>query len=105
MKNTWYNKGRIMDNYKCFHCQLPNHTFKNCSEATCACPCVQELHSFPKNQQADEISSFAPHFLHIKAEEIPGLLYPYKQISRFMKVRVKEQIVGKIDRRLKEEIY
>lgn len=94
-----------MNNYKCFHCQRPGHTFKNCSEAKCACMCVNELRSFPRNEQLDHISPLAPRFLHIKAEEIAGLLYPYKQINRFMKVRAKEQVIGKIDHRLKEGIY
>lgn len=91
-----------MSPYKCFHCLRKNHTFKNCSEATCSCACVNELFSLPKNELIDGISKSAPHFLHIKNEEIPGLLYPYKQISRFMKIRTKEQVVGKIDRRVKE---
>jgi hypothetical protein len=92
-----------MDNYKCFQCQQEGHTFKNCSEATCSCQCVRELALFPKNEQLDEISEHAPHFLHIKADEVANLPYPYKQISRFMKIRTKEQIIGKkVDRRLKE---
>ena len=91
-----------MNSYKCFHCLRKGHTFKNCSEATCSCSCVQELWAFPQNTNADLMPEYAPHFLHIKAEEIAGLLYPYKQISRFMKIRTKEQVMGKVDHRLKE---
>lgn len=87
---------------KCFQCLRKNHTFQNCSEATCSCACVGELFSLPKNESIDGISQFAPHFLHIKNEEVPGLLYPYKQISRFMKIRVKEQVIGKVDHRIKD---
>lgn len=94
-----------MDAYKCFQCLKVNHTFKNCTEAKCTCACVRELQALPKNEDPDQVSDLAPHFLHIKNEEIAGLLYPYKQISRFMKIRTKEQIVGKVDHRLKEELY
>ncbi len=68
------------------------------------CACVKELASFPKNEHLDKVSDYGPHFLHIKNEDVAGLLYPYKQISRFMKIRVKEQVVGKVDRRTKEFI-
>lgn len=91
-----------MNNYKCFHCLRKEHTFRNCSEASCTCSCVNELKSYPKNTNMDTMLDNTPHFLHIKAEEIAGLLYPYKQISRFMKIRTKEQVVGKVDHRLKE---
>ena len=91
-----------MNGYKCFQCLRKNHTFKNCSEAACSCACVKELFTLPKNEHLDNVSDSAPHFLHIKNEEIAGLLYPYKQISKFMKIRTKEQIVGKVDHRLKE---
>ena len=91
-----------MNTHKCFQCTLPGHTFKNCSEARCSCACVNELFLLPRNEQLDRISELAPHFLHIKNEEIPSLLYPYKQISRFMKIRKKEQVMGKVDRRVKE---
>jgi hypothetical protein len=52
----------------------------------------------------DKVSDCGPHFLQIKNEEVAGLPYPYKQISRFMKIRVHEQIIGKVDRRTKEII-
>jgi len=65
------------------------------------CACVQELRSFPKNEHPDKVSL---HFLNIKNEEVAGLPYPYKQISRFMKIRVKEQIIGRVARRTKEII-
>ena len=91
-------------NYKCFQCLRKDHTFKNCSEATCMCACVKELASFPKNENLDKVSELGPHFLQINADEIAGLPYPYKQISKFMRIRVREQIIGRVDRHTKEII-
>jgi hypothetical protein len=88
--------------YKCFHCLQKGHTFTNCSEASCMCNCVNELSSFPKNKNLDSLTECSPHFLQIKNDEVSGLIYPYKQISRFMKIRTHEQIIGKVDRRTKE---
>ena len=92
-----------MNTYKCLHCTRQNHTFKDCTKVTCSCACVRELFSLPKNEDHDDISKAIPKFFHIKCDEIAGLLYPYKQMNEFMKVRTKEQVIGKpVDRRLKE---
>ncbi|MGH7974957.1 MAG: hypothetical protein ACREBR_05485 [bacterium] len=77
--------------YKCFQCQRQDHTFKNCSEATCMCACVKELVSFPRNESLDKVSPLGPHFLQINNEDVAKLPYPYKQINRFMKIRTREQ--------------
>jgi hypothetical protein len=68
------------------------------------CACVKELASFPKNENLDKVSELGPHFLQINADEIAGLPYPYKQISKFMRIRVREQIIGRVDRHTKEII-
>jgi hypothetical protein len=82
-------------NYKCFHCLREGHTFENCSDVKCACNCVDQLSSFPKNDNLDSLSSRSPHFLHIKNREVSALIYPYKQMNKFMRIRVREQILGK----------
>lgn len=91
--------------HKCFQCLQPGHTFRNCSEVTCVCACVSQLSSFPKNESLDHVSDAGPHFLNVRNEEIPFLIYPYKQINRFMKVREDEWLPTKIDRRKKKLLY
>ncbi len=91
--------------HKCFQCQRPGHTFRNCSEVTCVCDCVSQLASFPKNESLNDVSAAGPHFLKISNEEIAALPYPYKQINRFMKVREGEWLPRKVDRRKKKSLY
>ena len=91
--------------HKCFQCLQPGHTFRNCSEVTCACACVSQLASFPKNEDLDKVSDLGPHFLQIRNEDIASLPYPYKQINRFMKIRESEQLTNKIDKRRKVTLY
>jgi hypothetical protein len=91
--------------HKCFQCLQPGHTFRNCSEVTCVCDCVSQLASFPKNESVDKVSDKGPRFLQVRNEEIPFLIYPYKQINRFMKIRESEWLPSKIDKRRKVTKY
>jgi hypothetical protein len=88
-------------NHKCFQCLKVGHTFRNCSEVACVCACVSQLASFPKNEHLDKVSELGPRFLQIRDEDIPSLLYPYKQINRFLKIRENEFLSDKVDRRRK----
>lgn len=92
-----------MNTYKCFQCLKKDHAFRDCSKPTCSCMCVNELFALPRNEQLDAISDAVPGFLRIRCDEIPNLLYPYKQMKRFMRIRESEQVIGKpADKRLKE---
>jgi hypothetical protein len=92
-------------NHKCFQCLQVGHTFRNCSDIHCACACVSQLASFPKNNEVDSVSVLGPHFLQIRDDEVAKLPYPYKQISRFMKVREHEWLPTEVDKRRKARSY
>jgi hypothetical protein len=69
------------------------------------CACVSQLALFPRNEHEDRVSELGPHFLQINDEDIPSLLYPYKQINKFLKIREEEQLTDKVDHRRKISLY
>ena len=87
---------------KCFICRTrTTHKFNDCVSATCSCPCVQEIYSFPKNEMVEDVPDDAPKFLKINNVEIKKLPDLAKAVSRFVKINKHEWLPRKKDRRFK----
>jgi hypothetical protein len=91
---------------KCFICRTRvTHRFNECVSATCACICVQEIYTTPKNELIEEVPDDSPKFLKINNVEIKKLPDLAKEVSRFVKIDRHEWTKHKKDRRFKSKRY
>lgn len=89
---------------KCYICRSnPKHQFKDCVSATCSCACVQELHSFPRNELVEDVPNDSPKFLKIPNVEIKKLPDLAKIVTQFNKVDRGEWLPKREDKRFKSK--